>query len=53
VFIDSDFINVVILLSTLVGIAGVLENIGYWSKSGYYLYNKEDSFGSEKKPSAV
>jgi membrane-associated protein len=51
VFIDSDFINV-ILLSTLVGIAGVLGNIiGYWfgAKSGYYLYNKEDSFWFKKK----
>ncbi|MFT5252140.1 MAG: membrane-associated protein [Flavobacteriales bacterium] len=51
VFIDSDFINV-ILLSTMVGIAGVLGNIiGYWfgAKSGYYLYNKEDSFWFKKK----
>jgi membrane-associated protein len=48
VFIDSDFINV-ILLSTLVGIAGVLGILVGWSKSGYYLYNKEDSFGSRKK----
>jgi membrane-associated protein len=51
VFIDSDFINV-ILLSTMVAIAGVLGNIiGYWfgAKSGYYLYSKEDSFWFKKK----
>src|SRR3970282_1426901 len=39
-FIDSDFVNV-ILLSTMVAVAGILGNIvGYWfgSKSGYYLY---------------
>lgn len=51
VFIDSDFINVT-LLSTMVGISGVLGNIiGYWfgAKSGYYLYNKEDSFWFKKK----
>lgn len=50
-FIDNDFINVV-LLSTLVALSGILGNIvGYWfgSKSGYYLYNKEDSFWFKKK----
>lgn len=50
-FIDSDFINVV-LLSTMVGFAGILGNIvGYWfgSKSGYYLYNKKDTFWFKKK----
>ena len=50
-FIDSDFINVVIL-STMVGFAGILGNIvGYWfgSKSGYYLYNKKDTFWFKKK----
>ncbi|WPR71772.1 VTT domain-containing protein [Flavobacterium sp. NG2] len=50
-FIKSDFVNV-FLLSTLVGIAGILGNIiGYWfgAKSGYYLYNKEDSFWFKKK----
>lgn len=50
-FIDSDFINVV-LLSTMVAVSGILGNIvGYWfgSKSGYYLYNKEDSFWFKKK----
>ncbi len=51
VFLGSDFLNVV-LLSTLIGIAGILGNIvGYWfgSKSGYYLYNKQDSFWFKKK----
>ena len=51
VFIDSHFLNVV-LLSTFVALAGILGNIvGYWfgSKSGYYLYNKEDSFWFKKK----
>lgn len=50
-FIENDFINVV-LLATLVALAGILGNIvGYWfgSKSGYYLYNKEDSFWFKKK----
>ena len=50
-FISSDFINVVIL-STSVAIAGILGNIvGYWfgSKSGYYLYNKKDTFWFKKK----
>ncbi|HEY4618101.1 MAG TPA: VTT domain-containing protein [Flavobacterium sp.] len=50
-FIDSDFVNV-ILLSTMVAVAGILGNIvGYWfgSKSGYYLYNKKDTFWFKKK----
>ena len=50
-FIESPFINVV-LLSIMVALAGILGNIvGYWfgSKSGYYLYNKEDSFWFKKK----
>ena len=50
-FIESSFINVV-LLSLMVALAGILGNIvGYWfgSKSGYYLYNKEDSFWFKKK----
>lgn len=50
-FIDSDFVNVT-LLSTMVAFAGILGNIvGYWfgAKSGYYLYNKEDSFWFKKK----
>lgn len=49
--IKSDFVNVT-LLATLVGIAGILGNmVGYWfgSKSGYYLYNKKDSFWFKKK----
>ena len=49
--IDSDLMNV-ILLSTMVAIAGIIGNmVGYWfgSKSGYYLYNKQDSFWFKKK----
>lgn len=51
IFIESDFLNVAVL-STLVAIAGILGNmVGYWfgSKSGYYLYKKEDSFWFKKK----
>jgi membrane-associated protein len=51
VFIESDFLNILIL-STLVAVSGVLGNmVGYWfgAKSGYYLYNKEDSFWFKKK----
>jgi membrane-associated protein len=51
VYIPSDFINV-FLLSTLVGIMGVLGNMtGYWfgAKSGYYLFKKEDTFWFKKK----
>jgi membrane-associated protein len=50
-FIPSDFINLV-LLSTLVSLSGVLGNmVGYWfgAKSGYYLYNREDTFLFKKK----
>ncbi len=50
-FLSSDFVNVFIL-SAFVGFAGILGNIvGYWfgAKSGYYLYNKEDSFWFKKK----
>lgn len=50
-YIKSDLINVA-LLSTAVGVSGVLGNmVGYWfgAKSGYYLYNKEDSFWFKKK----
>ena len=50
-FIESDFANV-LLLSTLVAIAGIVGNmVGYWfgSKSGYYLYKKEDTFWFKKK----
>lgn len=49
--ISSDFANVAILAS-LVAVAGIIGNIcGYWfgSKSGYYLYNKEDTFWFKKK----
>ena len=50
-FIESDVMNVT-LLATMVAIAGILGNmVGYWfgSKSGYYLYNKQDSFWFKKK----
>ncbi|RZK11383.1 MAG: DedA family protein [Flavobacterium sp.] len=50
-FIDSSFLNVT-LLATFVALAGILGNmVGYWfgSKSGYYLYNKQDSFWFKKK----
>ena len=50
-FIESPLLNVT-LLSIVVALAGILGNIvGYWfgSKSGYYLYNKEDSFWFKKK----
>ncbi|RZJ31517.1 MAG: DedA family protein [Flavobacterium sp.] len=49
--IPSDLVNVT-LLSTIVAISGIFGNMtGYWfgSKSGYYLYNKEDSFWFKKK----
>lgn len=49
--IESDLVNVT-LLAFLVAVAGILGNmIGYWfgSKSGYYLYKKEDSFFWKKK----
>ena len=49
--IENDFLNV-FLLATFVAFAGILGNIvGYWfgSKSGYYLYNKDDSFWFKKK----
>ena len=51
VHIDSEFINVLILV-TFVAIAGILGNmVGYWfgSKSGYYLFKKEDTFWFKKK----
>lgn len=50
-FIDSDFMNV-LLLTSLVSLAGILGNMtGYWfgQKSGYYLYNREDTFWFKKK----
>lgn len=49
--IENDFINLAIL-SSLVALAGIIGNtFGYWfgSKSGYYLYNKEDTFWFKKK----
>ena len=49
--IPSDLSNVTIL-ALLIATAATLGNIfGYWfgSKSGYYLYNKEDSFWFKKK----
>ena len=51
VIIESDLLNV-ILLSSLVAASGIIGNmVGYWfgSKSGYYLYKKEDSFWFKKK----
>jgi len=49
--IDSPDLSV-LLLATLVAIAGIFGNMmGYWfgSKSGYYLYNKQDTFWFKKK----
>jgi len=49
--IESDLANVT-LLALLVAAAGIVGNMmGYWfgSKSGYYLYKKEDSFWFKKK----
>lgn len=49
--IESAFLNVT-LLSTFVALAGIVGNmIGYWfgAKSGYYLYNRKDSFLFKKK----
>ena len=51
VTIENDFANLA-LLATLVALAGIIGNtFGYWfgSKSGYYLYNKEDTFWFKKK----
>ncbi|MBP6373908.1 MAG: VTT domain-containing protein [Flavobacterium sp.] len=51
VTIDNDIINVILLASS-VALAGVLGNmVGYWfgSKSGYYLFKKEDSFWFKKR----
>lgn len=51
IIIESELLNVT-LLATLVAIAGILGNfVGYWfgSKSGHYLYNKEDSFWFKRK----
>jgi len=51
IIIDNDFLNV-FLLAMLVALSGILGNIvGYWfgSKSGYYLFNKKDSFWFKRK----
>ena len=51
VHIDSEFINVLILVS-FVALSGILGNmVGYWfgSKSGYYLFKREDTFWFKKK----
>lgn len=51
IHINSEFINVLILVS-FVATAGILGNmVGYWfgSKSGYYLFKKDDTFWFKKK----
>lgn len=51
VHINSDFLNV-LLLVCFISIAGILGNmVGYWfgAKSGYYLFKKEDTFWFKKK----
>lgn len=51
VYIENDFINL-LLLSSLVALCGILGNmVGYWfgAKSGYYLYNREDTLLFKKK----
>ncbi|RRJ89953.1 DedA family protein [Flavobacterium macacae] len=51
VTIENDFANLA-LLAALVALAGIIGNtFGYWfgAKSGYYLYNKEDTFWFKKK----
>lgn len=50
-FIESDFLNLLLLASS-VAFSGVIGNmVGYWfgAKSGYYLYNREDTFLFKKK----
>lgn len=50
-FIENDFVNL-LLLSSLVAVSGIVGNmVGYWfgAKSGYYLYNREDTFLFKKK----
>jgi membrane-associated protein len=49
--IENDFLNVT-LLALLIALSGIVGNtVGYWfgSKSGYYLFKKEDSFWFKKK----
>ena len=51
VVVESDFLNV-LGVASLVAIAGIIGNLfGYWfgSKSGNYLYQKEDGFLFKKK----
>ncbi len=51
VYIPNDFLNVC-ALAALVALAGIIGNVfGYWfgSKSGHYLFNKEDSWIFKKK----
>ncbi|WP_281636225.1 DedA family protein [Flavobacterium marginilacus] len=51
VYIESDFVNLLIL-SSLVALSGIFGNmVGYWfgAKSGYYLYNREDTLLFKKK----
>ncbi len=51
IHIEYEFVNVLILVS-FVALAGILGNmVGYWfgSKSGYYLFKKEDTFWFKKK----
>jgi membrane-associated protein len=48
---NNDFLNVTVLAS-LVSLMGIIGNmVGYWfgSKSGTYLYNREDNFLYKKK----
>lgn len=50
-FIESDFLNLLLLASS-VAFSGIIGNmVGYWfgAKSGYYLYNREDTFLFKKK----
>lgn len=51
IVIENDLLNITVLAS-LIAIAGIIGNtFGYWfgAKSGYYLYNKKDSFWFKKK----
>src|SRR6188768_767599 len=51
IYIPSDFLNIT-LLATLIAISGIFGNMtGYWfgERSGYYLFQKEDTFWFKKK----
>ncbi|WP_348798338.1 DedA family protein [Flavobacterium adhaerens] len=51
IYIESDLLNL-LLLASLVAFSGIIGNmVGYWfgAKSGYYLYNREDTFLFKKK----